>query len=105
MFCMLVLVSFVVKSVPVLGAVCPPLVTVIVLLLFHRRIRSRRIYQGAALAALASAVVIELSLYDALPFSLAWLPLYDVGFAWVPFAALGGVAGWAVGKARGVQVA
>ncbi len=90
---------------PVLGAVCPPLVTVIVLLLFHRRIRSRRIYQGAALAALASAVVIELSLYDALPFSLAWLPLYDVGFAWVPFAALGGVAGWAVGKARGVQAA
>lgn len=84
---------------PVLGAVCPPLVTVIVMLLFHRRIRSRRAYQGAALAALVSAVVIELSLYDALPLPLDWLPLYDLGFAWVPFAVLGGLVGWLAGKA------
>lgn len=88
---------------PVLGVVCPPLVTVIALLLFHRAIRHRAVYQGAALGALVAALVIELHVYGGVPISLEWLPLYDLGFAWAPFAALGGVVGWLVGKARSRQ--
>lgn len=85
---------------PVLGVVCPPLVTVIVLLLFHRHIRRRSVYQGAALGATLASLVIELHMYGGVPMPLEWLPLYDLGFGWVPFAALGGLVGWLATKGR-----
>lgn len=84
---------------PVLGVVCPPLIAVIVALLFWRRIHRRGVYQGAALGAALGALAIELHMYGGLPLPVEWLPFYGEGFAWLPFAGLGAALGWLVGKA------
>lgn len=78
----------------VLGVVYPPFLTVVVMLVFHRRIKSRRIYQGAALGACLAALASEL-------FGGAFwaaLPLSELGFVWLPFAVLGGFLGWMAGR-------
>lgn len=84
---------------PVLGCIYPPLLTVVVLLFFGRFIRSRRIYQGAALGALAAGAALELyitSVVTLIP--LDGLPFYSMGLAWVPFAALGALLGYLSSK-------
>ena len=84
---------------PVLGCIYPPLLTVVVLLFFSRFIRSRRIYQGAALGALAAGAALELYITGAITLiPLDGLPFYSMGLAWAPFAALGGLVGYLSSK-------
>lgn len=86
---------------PVLAIVYPPFITVVVLLMFHRNIKRKRIYQGAAIGAFVAAVVLSLSdagMLTALP--LNWLPFYSMGLGWIVFAVLGGLIGWAVERKR-----
>lgn len=88
---------------PVLGVVYPPFIAVVVLLLFHRRIKGRGLYQGAAIGALAAGLALELHVTGVLTtLPLGWLPLYSMGLGWVLFAVIGGIAGWLMerGKAR-----
>lgn len=84
---------------PVLGIVYPPFITVVVLLVFHKRIKSRRIYQGAALGAFVASVF--LGLYGSGVFTwvpLDWLPLYSMGLGWIVLAVLGGFIGWTLAR-------
>lgn len=82
---------------PVLGIVYPPFVTVVILLLFHRRIEGHRIYQGAAIGAFVSGLALELYSYGAATVvPLDWLPLYPMGLGWIIFAVIGGFIGWVV---------
>lgn len=86
---------------PVLGCVYPPLLTVVVMLFFRRFIHGRALYQGAALGALLAGFALELyanGIIAAIP--LDGLPFYSLGFAWVPFAALGALAGWLIQRLR-----
>ena len=84
---------------PVLGVVYPPFITVVVLLVFHSRIKSRRVYQGAAIGALVAGLALEICTISAVPLPLDWLPLHSMGLGWVLFAMLGGFVGWVVGRA------
>lgn len=86
---------------PVLGVVYPPFLTVVCLLLVHRAIPSRRVYQGAALGAALAALVLELPLAP-LQGAIMGLPLAEVGFAWLPFAVAGGAAGWLAHRVHAV---
>ncbi len=86
---------------PVLGVVYPPFITVVVLLIFHRLIQRRGVYQGAALGAFIGGLLTELHLtgvFTAL--SLDVLPLYSLGFGWAIFALVGGVCGWVISRLR-----
>lgn len=85
---------------PVLAMVCPPFMTTIVLILFARLIPSRRLYQGAALGAFLASL--PLALHDAFGICsfVEVMPLYSYGFAWLPYAVLGGVAGWLLCRAE-----
>ena len=85
---------------PVLGVVYPPFITVVVLLIFHSRIKSRRVYQGAAIGALVAGLALELCTISAAPLPLDWLPLYSMGLGWVLFAVLGGFVGWIIARRR-----
>ena len=84
---------------PVLGVVYPPFITVVVLLVFHSRIKSRRVYQGAAIGALVAGLALEICTISAVPLPLDWLPLHSMGLGWVLFAVLGGFVGWVIGRA------
>lgn len=80
---------------PVLGVIYPPFIVVVIMLLFHRHIRSRAIYQGAALGAFLGGLALELysdGIFEVIP--LDWLPLYPVGFGWVLLAVAGALFGW-----------
>lgn len=93
LLCNLGLSAIIELAQPILDLVIPPFMTTVMLILFVNRIRSIWTYRGAAAGAtLASAVLVLHSLTGALPIVEA-LPLYSVGFAWIPFAILGGVAG------------
>lgn len=78
---------------PLLVLICPPFMTTIVLMLFARRIRSNRIYQGAALGAFLASI--PLAAHDAFGIwgFVEILPLFSYGFAWLPFAIVGGLIG------------
>lgn len=96
LICNLGLDNIIALADPVLAVVCPPFMATIVLLLFRRLIRSSWVYRGAALAAVLAALVIAVHAYGG---ALPWiedLPLYDVEFAWLPFAAIGGLVGYIV---------
>lgn len=80
---------------PILGVVCPPFVTLIILLLFQRYIKSLGIYKGAVLLSIIGAIIIELHQYAAVPINVEWLPLYSYGLGWILFAIIGGLIGWA----------
>lgn len=80
---------------PILGCVYPPLLTVVVLLFFGRFIRTRRVYQGAASAALIAGAALEFYAGGFLSFiPMDSLPFYTVGLAWAPFAAIGAILGY-----------
>lgn len=86
---------------PVLGIVYPPFITVVVLLVFHKRIKAKGLYRGAAIGALAAAVVLELHAMGIITFMpLDWLPLHSMGLGWLVFAVLGGIVGWIIGRTR-----
>lgn len=81
---------------PVLGIVYPPFISIVVLLIFHKHIKSKRIYQGAAIGAFVASILLGLSnsgLITLIP--LDWLPLYTMGLGWVVFALMGALIGWA----------
>lgn len=82
---------------PVLGCIYPPLLTVVMLLFFHRFIKGRGIYQGAALGAFIGGSLLELYAYDLLPMlPLDGLPLYSAGFGWLVLAVIGGILGYLI---------
>lgn len=83
---------------PVLGVVCPPFVTLIILFLFRKHISSNAIYKGAVILSIVGGLLIELHRYASLPIYLEWLPLYTYGFGWTAFAVIGGLIGWAISK-------
>ncbi|MFR7755551.1 MAG: branched-chain amino acid transport system II carrier protein, partial [Bacteroidales bacterium] len=86
---------------PVLGIVYPPFITVVVLLVFHKRIKGKGLYRGAAIGAFAAAVVLELHAMGIITFMpLDWLPLHSMGLGWLVFAVLGGIVGWIIGRTR-----
>lgn len=86
---------------PVLGIVYPPFITVVVLLVFHKRIKAKGLYRGAAIGAFAAAVVLELHAMGIITFMpLDWLPLHSMGLGWLVFAVLGGIVGWIIGRTR-----
>ena len=86
---------------PVLGIVYPPFITVVVLLVFHGRIKGKGLYRGAAIGAFAAAVVLELHAMGIITFMpLDWLPLHSMGLGWLVFAVLGGIVGWIIGRTR-----
>lgn len=84
---------------PVLGVVCPPFVTLIVLFLFRKHIRANSVYKGAVALSIIGGLSIELHRYASLPIYLEWLPFYSHGFGWSLFALIGGLIGWAFSKA------
>lgn len=88
---------------PVLAMVCPPFMTTIVLILFARHIRSKRLYQGAALGAFLASVPIALHDAYGICAFVESMPLFDYGFAWLPFAILGGLLGAALGRIMGAR--
>ncbi len=91
--CNLGLSAIIELAQPILDLVIPPFMTTVVLILFVNRIRSIWTYRGAAAGAtVASALMVAESLTGLLP-AVEALPLYSIGFAWIPFAVLGGVAG------------
>ncbi len=91
--CNLGLSTIIELAQPILDLVIPPFMTTVVLILFVNRIRSIWTYRGAAAGAtMASALMVAESLTGLLP-AVEALPLYSIGFAWIPFAVLGGVAG------------
>lgn len=103
LICNLGLDAIIGVAMPILSLVCPPFMTTIVLLLFRNHITSKAIFKGAALGAFLASVPLMLSeTFDLLPM-VKLLPLYSYGFAWLPFAALGGVVAFiivALKKAR-----
>ncbi len=93
LLCNLGLSAIIELAQPLLDLVIPPFMATVVLILFVNRIRSVWVYRGAAAgAALASALIVAENLTGALP-AVGALPLYGVGFAWLPFAVLGALAG------------
>ena len=85
---------------PVLTLVCPPFMTTIVLILFARHIRSKRLYQGAALGAFLASVPLALNDAFGICTFVEAMPLFSYGFMWLPFAILGGIAGALIGRWR-----
>ncbi len=87
-------------ATPLLSLVCPPFMTTLVLILFRNHIKTKLIYQGAALGAfLASVALTAQTTFSAFP-AAEFLPLFSYGFAWLPFAIAGGVAGALIGHVR-----
>ncbi len=83
---------------PLLSLVCPPFMTTLVLILFRKQIPSKLIYQGAALGAfLASLFLTAQTTFGLMPW-VEMLPLFSYGFAWLPFAVIGGVIGALLAK-------
>lgn len=83
---------------PILTLICPPFMTTIVLMLFARHIHTNLIYQGAALGAFLSSIPLAIqSAFGIWPFVEA-MPLFSYGFAWLPFAVLGGFLGSIVAR-------
>lgn len=99
LICSIGLDSIIRFSDPILGIVYPPFITIVVLLMFHRVISKRTVYQGAALGAFLGGLILELYItgtVTALP--LDWLPLFSIGFGWLAFAVAGAAIGWIAGK-------
>lgn len=98
LICNLGLDTIISAATPILTLICPPFMTTLLLILFRKHIRTRRLYQGAALGAfLASIFLTAQSTFGIMPW-IESLPLYDLGFAWLPFAVIGGIIGGLVGK-------
>lgn len=101
LICNLGLEAIIALATPILQTVCPPFMTTVVLILFLRHIHSSWVYKGAAAGALAASVLI--AAHDSLGMLavVESMPLYDFGFAWLPFAVIGAVAGWIAARACG----
>lgn len=86
---------------PVLEVVYPPFIAVVILLFFHRWIKGRGLYQGAAIGALVGGFALMLFDTGIETFaSLDWLPLYTFGFGWLAFAVIGAIIGWALSRGK-----
>ncbi len=83
---------------PVLTLVCPPFMTTMVLILFARRIRSNLTYQGAALGAFLASIPLTVNSAFGIWGFVEALPLFSYGFAWLPFAVVGGLLGALLGR-------
>lgn len=103
LICNLQLENIIRWATPVLTMVCPPFMTTIVLILFARHIPSKRVYQGAALGAFLASI--PLALHDAFGICafVEIMPLFTYGFAWLPFAVLGGIIGSLAGRAEAAR--
>ncbi|MCI9129623.1 MAG: branched-chain amino acid transport system II carrier protein [Eggerthellaceae bacterium] len=96
LICNLELDTIIAWASPILTMVCPPFMSAIVLMLFAKLIPSNRIYQGAALGAFLASIPLTA---DSIWGPISWvetMPLFSWGFAWLPFAILGGVVGYIV---------
>lgn len=78
---------------PILVLVCPPFMTTVVLMLFARRIHSNRVYQGAAAGAFLASIPLAVHSAFGVWGFVEVLPLFSYGFAWLPFAIVGGLIG------------
>lgn len=88
---------------PILAIICPPYMITVVLLLFIRHIHSTWILKGAAIGALVASIAITLHTTFGIWQAIDTLPLYSFGFAWLPPALLGALAGWMLSYAFGFQ--
>ncbi len=94
LICNLGLEAIIALASPILQVVCPPFMTTVVLILFLRFIHSTWVYKGAALGALVASLLIACFDTFGVPGFVAAMPLQEFGFAWLPFAVLGGIGGW-----------
>ena len=88
---------------PILAIICPPYMITVVLLLFIRHIHSTWVFKGAATGALVASIAITLHTTFGIWQAIEALPLYSFGFAWLPPALLGALAGWMLSYAFGFQ--
>lgn len=91
--CNLGLTAIIAAATPILSIISPPFMTTVILLLFHERIRNKRVFKGAALGAVAASLLITAAPHwEALRF-VEGLPFCKMGFGWVLPAAAGGICG------------
>lgn len=88
---------------PILAIICPPYMITVVLLLLIRHIHSTWVFKGAATGALVASIAITLHTTFGIWQAIEALPLYSFGFAWLPPALLGALAGWMLSYAFGFQ--
>lgn len=99
--CNLGLSTIIAAASPVLSVICPPFMTTVVLLSFQNWISRPGLYKGAALGAIAAALVITLHNYLHLFDWTQALPFYSYGFGWLLPAAVGGVIGTLLSRPKG----
>ncbi|MEC4184140.1 branched-chain amino acid transport system II carrier protein [Adlercreutzia sp. R21] len=98
LICNLGLTNIINLAAPVLSVICPPFMITVVLLLFHKRIRSTWTFKGAALMATAASLLLTLhDVTGAFAFVQA-APLYSYGFSWLIPAVIGAAAGALLGR-------
>lgn len=85
---------------PVLSLLYPVVVTLIVCALFGEKMRKTYIPQGASCAALLISFCMVLESFGISFEILHFLPLYEMGLAWILPAVLGGFVGFCIPKAK-----
>ena len=103
LICNLGLTNIINLASPILAIICPPYMITVVLLLFIRHIHSTWVFKGAAGGALVASVAITLHTTFGVWGTIEALPLYSFGFAWLPPALAGALAGWMLSYAFGYQ--
>ena len=103
LICNLGLTNIINLASPILTIICPPFMITVMLLLFVNRIHSTWVFKGAAGGALVASVIIALHTTFGIWSAVEQWPLYSFGFAWLPPALLGALAGWMLSYAFGYQ--
>lgn len=78
---------------PILQVIYPVFMSMVILSFFSHRIHNRNIYRGAIGCAFVVTLVNEIGGMLPHPFSLRFLPLFELGLYWVLPAVLGGIVG------------
>lgn len=78
---------------PILQVIYPVFMIMVILSFFSHRIHNQNLYKGAIGFAFLVTLVNEIGGMLPHPFSLSFLPLFDLGLYWVLPAVLGGVVG------------